>query len=155
PKKDPAFDKAVKENRVLTIEQSASTKHKDFGRIGFHEGEHSVYLVFPRSLPGNDDARVVGINYQLLEEPKPADLVRPKKPEKRQASRKPKLPKPAPKTKRFTVTVRRTATEEATFEVEAESREAAEQQVRKLAEAEPWDVKKAGLSIEVTGVHST
>ena len=104
PKKDRSFNQARRQNRVLTVVQKPTTKHKDFGIIGFHEEPHAPYLVFPRPLPKDQDSRVVGINYQLLDEPVVADTGRP-------ADLKPKKPPAKPKAveKAFTVKVRRTA----------------------------------------------
>ena len=68
PNKDRAFSKAIKENRVLTVESDPTSKRKDFGRIGFHRVHGGIYLVFPKALPKETEARIVGINYQLAEE---------------------------------------------------------------------------------------
>jgi len=68
PNRDRSFTKAIKENRVLTITQVPTSKRKDFGRIGFQKARHASFLIFPRPLPQVDDARVVGINYALVEE---------------------------------------------------------------------------------------
>src|SRR6476619_6395042 len=75
PKKDRAFSKAIRENRVLTVESNPTSKHKDFGRIGFHQVHGGIYLVFPKALPKDTDSRIVGINYQLTDEPQPTDPV--------------------------------------------------------------------------------
>ena len=58
----------MKENRVLSVTQKPATKRKDFGRIGFRKGPGMSFLVFPRPLPRANDARVVGINYALVED---------------------------------------------------------------------------------------
>jgi len=68
PNKDRAFSKAVRENRVLTVETDPTSRRKDFGRIGFHHVHGAIYLVFPRALPKEKDSRIVGINYQLAED---------------------------------------------------------------------------------------
>src|SRR4030088_3300981 len=75
PKKDPAFSKAVRENRVLTVSTDPSGHRKDAGKIGFHPKEGSLYLVFPRKLPAGVQSRIVGINYQLTEDKPPKDPV--------------------------------------------------------------------------------
>ena len=67
PKKDKQFTRAMKENRVLTVFHQSSNR-KDYGRIGFDSNGPASYLVFPRALPKQRDARVIGINYQLIEE---------------------------------------------------------------------------------------
>jgi hypothetical protein len=72
PKQDRSLHRAIKENRVFTVIQEPTSKHKDYGRIGFHQEPHASYLIFPRPLPQKKDARVIGINYQLIEEPEVA-----------------------------------------------------------------------------------
>src|SRR5947209_5865159 len=70
PKKDKNFSKAMDENRVLTVLTDPGSHRKEYGRIGFHQQDGAIYLVFPRPLPAppdKTDARVVGINYQLTE----------------------------------------------------------------------------------------
>src|ERR1051326_4794343 len=69
PKRNRPFMNAVKENRVLTLVQEPAAKRKDFGRIGFHREPHASYLVFPRPLQSNPASRVIGIKYELLEQP--------------------------------------------------------------------------------------
>jgi len=68
PERDRAFMQAVKRNRVLTVVQDPTSKRKDYGEIGFHERRSASYLVFPRPLPKDGAAHVVGINYSLLED---------------------------------------------------------------------------------------
>jgi len=68
PKPTPPFARALKQNRVLTVFQPPTGK-KDFGRVGFHRDRHASYLVFPRRLQAEPNIRVVGINYDLLEQP--------------------------------------------------------------------------------------
>jgi hypothetical protein len=75
PKNDRAFSKAIRENRVLTVESDPASKRKDFGRIGFHQVRGGIYLVFPKALPNETDSRIVGINYQLAEERSTRDPV--------------------------------------------------------------------------------
>src|SRR5215831_17506162 len=107
PKKDGSMQRAIQTNRVLTVIQEPTSKHKDYGLIGFHQKPSALYLVFPRPLPQDSDSRVIGINYQLIEEPEATDPVRPgdlkatlKLPERQ--SLKP-TPKPKPVKKVFTV----------------------------------------------------
>jgi hypothetical protein len=69
PRKDRAFTKAVRENRVLTVIQEPASKHRDYARIGFHRQQYASYLVFPKRLPKDSDSRVIGIHYELVQEP--------------------------------------------------------------------------------------
>jgi hypothetical protein len=48
PKKDRAFSKAVRENRVLTINEDPRRTKKEYGQIGFHRSDNATYFVFPR-----------------------------------------------------------------------------------------------------------
>jgi hypothetical protein len=66
PKKDRVFQRAVKEQRVLTVHQENVGTRKDYGRVGFHEEPHAQYLVFPKTLREFSDRRVIGIDYGLL-----------------------------------------------------------------------------------------
>lgn len=86
-------------------------------------------MEFPKSLPNEDDARVIGINYQLIDEPtvsekdrvKPAELkpvhkktveLSPHVKHKNSEEPSPPPPKPLaqkPQLRQFTVRVRRTA----------------------------------------------
>src|ERR1051325_6446387 len=71
PEKDKSFMRAVKENKVLTVIQEPRAKTKDYGLIGFHQHSHASYFIFPRRLTAKgDNVRVVGINYQLVQQPK-------------------------------------------------------------------------------------
>ena|SRR5436190_4361451 len=67
PEKDRALSRAIHQNRVLTVIQEPGKK--DHGIIGFRTLPGAVFLVFPRPLPQRLDARIIGINYQLVEEP--------------------------------------------------------------------------------------
>src|SRR5262249_40329566 len=64
PEADRVFMKAVKENRVLTLIQPPTTKHKVYAIVGFQK--QSSYLVFPNPLPVKQPLRVVGIKDELL-----------------------------------------------------------------------------------------
>jgi hypothetical protein len=66
PKTDRVFQRAVKENRILTIHQENVGTKKDYGRVGFHEEPNAQFLMFPKSLKSFGDRRVIGINYDLL-----------------------------------------------------------------------------------------
>jgi hypothetical protein len=68
PKENRSLTQAIRQNRVVTVVQEPTGKRKDFGLIGFHEGPHSSYLLFPRRLP-QKEGRIIGLNYDLIEEP--------------------------------------------------------------------------------------
>jgi len=162
PEKQKGFAKAIKENRVLTVIQNVGGQ-KDYGLIKFDREAHAVYLVFPRPLPKEPDARVIGINYQLTDEPPvtdPVDLstIVPPKPKPKHASPPPE-PEPEPEAKpeppkkeeprSFTFTIRRTAVIEKEFTVKALSDEAAKEEALKAARKAPFKVKEAEMSEEI------
>ncbi len=114
PMKGDAFSNAVRENRVLTILHNRSRGKVDVAEIGFHQEPSALYLVFPKPLPKDPKARIVGIKYDLLQEAKvPAG--------ERVLIGKPKPPDPKPaKVISFRVTVTRTAKTTVELQVVAE-----------------------------------
>ena len=64
--RDPVFQKALKNHRVLSVHQELVGTKKDHGLVGFSEGPHAQYLIFPKSLRRFADRRVIGIDYELL-----------------------------------------------------------------------------------------
>jgi hypothetical protein len=68
PGRDKEFMQALKRNRVLTVVQDPTSKRRDYGEVGFHQQHGASYLVFPRPLPKTGGGRVIGINYQLLDD---------------------------------------------------------------------------------------
>src|SRR3982751_556830 len=89
PKKDGGFMKAVRENRVLTVNQEPTAKTKDFGTIGFHEEKSAAYFIFPQPLPESQEGHVIGIKYDLLDEGRVAGSVRSVKVKKECQKEKP------------------------------------------------------------------
>src|SRR5688572_6342208 len=67
PGKDPSFMRAAKESRVVTIKQEPTSKHKDFGIVGYVKEKYATYLIFPKSLRDFDGQRVIGIDYSILQ----------------------------------------------------------------------------------------
>ena len=68
-KKDRTLQQAIRSNRVLTVIQEPTSTRKPFGRIGYHQNESALYLLFPRALAEDTESRVIGINFDLLDEP--------------------------------------------------------------------------------------
>jgi hypothetical protein len=68
PETDKVLQSAIKENRVMTIEQGRSRGKTDRGSIGFSPGQSRQFLIFPKSLARFADSNVVAINYDLLEQ---------------------------------------------------------------------------------------
>ena len=69
PLKDRKFQKARKENRVLTIHQNLHGA-KDYGAVGFQEGRGLQFLIFPKSLRWAEGKRIIGIRYEDIAEAK-------------------------------------------------------------------------------------
>jgi hypothetical protein len=93
PKKDRSFSKAVQANRVLTIHSNPAAHRKEYGEIGFQRAQGATYLVFPQPLPKKSASRIIGINYQLAEEPPPKDPL-PHQPPSKPARKAANRPKP-------------------------------------------------------------
>ena len=138
PDKDPSFMRAAKESRVVTIRQEPTSKHKDFGIVGYVKEKYATYLIFPKSLREFDGQRVIGIDYSILQSadvriggkvPAPRKKPEPKKAKTKSAAiPKPEPPRPAPKPKpekakpqpkRFMVEVQVTTVDRKEIEVTA------------------------------------
>jgi hypothetical protein len=64
PAQDRHFQSQLKNNRVMTIQQSDSGT--EFGMAGFKERKGAIYLVFPKSLKQFENCRIVGINWDSV-----------------------------------------------------------------------------------------
>ena len=98
PVKDPVLQKAIRENRVMTIHQRPAGTKTDYATIAFENKVSGQVLIFPKSLRSFADKRVIGVNYDLLEWPAV--------PESQQAP-KPQPPKPTKKSKPAEIRVER------------------------------------------------
>ena len=135
PKSDRAFMNAVREERVLTIKQEPTSRHKDFGVVGFVEQKFVTYLLFPKSLRAFADARIIGIKYDVLEHATVGSAGRVAAPSMR--NRKSKESKPAPKPKPYVVRLRITTMAEKEFNVAALNRRDAELNAKRRADELP------------------
>jgi hypothetical protein len=152
PKHDRAFMKAVKEQRVLTVKQEPTSTRADFAVVGFDEGRHVTYLLFPRSLKEFANARIVGIHYGDIKGAavprgritQPRNSARqPATPKARRvAAKKPAPPKPPPAPKQFHVRVRIRTTNEEEFTVSALTQSEAKQKAEALARDRVKDAGK-------------
>jgi hypothetical protein len=152
PKKDRSLQEAIRDNRVLTVVQEPTSKHKDYGLLGFHQQTSATYLIFPRSLPPVPDSRVVGINFQLIEETKvtdPARLGELKTKTESKAQRLRPKPDPEPVKNTFTVRIRRTAVVETDVKVEAEDQATAEKKALNWLKHRPFEANSLSISQEV------
>lgn len=149
PKENRSFMKAVKENRVLTLIQEPTSKKKDFGRIGFHQEPYASYLIFPRPLPTGTKPRVIGIKYDLVEQPRVSDPVDLSS----QPSTRRSAAKPPKASRQFTVLLRRQAVIETTLSIEGALSEAqARKRAARTIAAEPFDLSRAVFRNEVLDV---
>jgi len=118
PKHDPAFMRAIREERVLSLKQEPTGTKKDFGMVGYLPDRYVSYLIFPKPLSAFKGQRVIGIKYETLNE---ASLSTPKASVAAPSqSTKPKPPpKPKPRPRSFTARVRLTAKSDQEVTVEA------------------------------------
>jgi hypothetical protein len=148
PEEDADFMRAVKQGRVLTLFQEPSSKHKDSGEIGFHQKPHAAYLVFPKGLKESKGIKVIGIKYDLIEEPEVKDALPSEALKKRPAKKRGLRSEKVKKNSTFNVRVRRTATVEVTIPVEAKTKSEARKRAVQMAEEEPFDSSKAIIETE-------
>ena len=71
PARDPKFQRAVRENRLMTVTLPTVGTKKDFGVVGFEREKNAAFLIFPKSLKKFAGKRIVGIKYDLLAAAKP------------------------------------------------------------------------------------
>ena len=64
PAADRHFQSALKNHRVMTIQQTGSGT--EFGEVGFRQGKTASYLIFPKSLKRFENKRVVGVKWDLV-----------------------------------------------------------------------------------------
>ncbi|MFL6513626.1 MAG: hypothetical protein ACJ8M1_01230 [Chthoniobacterales bacterium] len=64
PAADRHFQSALKNNRVMTIQQTATGT--EFGFAGFKQSKTGSYLLFPKSLKRYADKRIVGVKWDLV-----------------------------------------------------------------------------------------
>jgi hypothetical protein len=168
PRKEPGFQAAVQENRVMTVIQETKANRKDFGVVGFHRTDHAAYWVFPKPLNAFKGKRVIGINYDLLKMPNPKDAVKlTTEPEKKAPPMQeghlarepaktsvpePQLEKAKPQLHCYRVVIRSIATAENAREVHATSAKEAEKLALKMATGETVEFSAEAIVRRVTGV---
>ncbi|HEY4284109.1 MAG TPA: hypothetical protein VGM62_13665 [Chthoniobacterales bacterium] len=64
PAADRHFQSALKNHRVMTIQQSETGT--EFGLVEFKQSKTASYLIFPKSLKRFEGNRVVGIKWDLV-----------------------------------------------------------------------------------------
>jgi hypothetical protein len=68
PENDKVLQSAIKQNRVMTVEQGRNRGKVDRGSIGFSPGQSRQFLIFPKSLARFAGSSVVAIKYDLLKQ---------------------------------------------------------------------------------------
>ena len=71
PEKDAELKRALGSHRVMAVEPSGATNKTDLGVVGFNPHEHkgAQILIFPKSLKPFEGARVVGVKFDLVDQP--------------------------------------------------------------------------------------
>jgi hypothetical protein len=133
PKRDPRFQEAWQENRILSVKQKVGGK-KDVGEVGYLKEPGVAYLIFPKSLEAFAGRKIVGIQYDLLASPRPVGRAVGR-------GQRPKRAEPEPK--RYEVTVRVMAVVHVSEVVEAASMHEAEQAAMKNVQARDVNFSEA------------
>ncbi len=70
PDDDPEFLRARKADRVMTVEPTPGGK-ADVGKVGFAPDPEkgNLFLIFPRSLKAFHGTRIIGIKFDLVDQP--------------------------------------------------------------------------------------
>lgn len=94
PDKDPELKRARNAHRVMTLERVSGSGRTDFGVVGFdpQRDKGRQLLIFPKSLEPFEGARIIGVKFDLIAQPKVSPATAPR------AKAKPKT-KPARETK--------------------------------------------------------
>lgn len=154
PAGDPDFAQAIKENRVLTVKQDTVGSHADFGLIGFHEQRNASYFIFPKPLPDSGDARVVGINYDLLASARVKNLYHPPSTPLPKSTRHKMLQLSAPpeESVKYSAVIRRTAQWRKVISVTARNKIEAQKKLRELARKIEFASKDASVRTSIVRI---
>jgi hypothetical protein len=175
PKADPEFSKAIRQNRVVTVFSENVGSRKDYGKIGYHPGTNSSFLIFPKPLPKGDDAKIVGIQYDdLASEPLRGKAINPVKnapsaakapsrllaPPRLEIHREPAQPSklPAPRAKperKFMALLKRTAVWEQRLSVSAKNQKEAREKFQQAAQDALFDPTGAKVRTEIKTIRGT
>lgn len=79
PDKDPELKRAEHAHRVMRVGHGSQGGKTDVGTVGLESSAkpEGQVLIFPKSLKPFEGARIVGIKFDLVEQPKLADLRKP------------------------------------------------------------------------------
>lgn len=94
PEKDPELKRAIAAHRVLTL--TGGKGKADHGEVGFSTPTHAgdQYFIFPKSLRRFTGRRVVGVKFEMVEQPqlvavRAKDVMRPPPPARKPAHASP------------------------------------------------------------------
>jgi hypothetical protein len=152
PGDNPEIKKAIRENRILSVKQDPRSNKKEFGKIGFREEKNFSYFIFPKSLQLTKEAHVVGIKYDLVDQPKVTDVVT-KKDWRKPKAKKGQRPVSDSVMKKFSVVVKKTAVWETTLAVEALTKTEAERDAKNVAAARSLPLSEAIVETAIREVH--
>lgn len=148
PKDDRHFNRAVRENRVLTVHQPIGTHKKDFGVVGFSEEKNVSYFVFPKRLRAQPETQVIGIKYDMLAPEPVADPLKraPSAPSLKRSRGRAAVPTETPiriEETEYTAIVKRTAVWERVITVRASNKAEARRKVGTEANSQTYDLHDA------------
>lgn len=161
PADDKGFMKAVREGRVVTLRQQNVGSKKDVGLVGYSKTRHGTYLVFPKPLRRPEGTRVIGIKYNLIQEPqlvpRPTSAkVKPKRSRDTSpaaSSAETTRPTKSPPTPaKWQVSLRVQASLTMSIEVEARNKATARAGAARQLADQPIDWSKAHISRKITAV---
>jgi hypothetical protein len=83
PEKDQDFQKALREDRLMTVLREPASTKADVASVGYVNKPNALYLIFPQPLTDFKENRIVGIKADLLAAPKPkGEVVKVSEPKK-------------------------------------------------------------------------
>jgi hypothetical protein len=156
PRSDKSFMRAAREHRIVSLKQTPTGTHKDFGVVGVLWEKYVSYLIFPKSLARFENKRVIGIKYEQIEEvpmvaPHSLPKIRKPKPEKKSPAEGQSQHDPRPLPKKFAVQLQITATKKMEVTIEAFTRK--EAQARAIAAGyELKDFSNASVVVRASAV---
>jgi hypothetical protein len=148
PKKDPSFQSALQQERVMTVMREP--KGKEYGLAGFKRSKAATYHIFPKKLAAFEGKRIVGIKYEELAPTRP--IGKPVKEEESKPEAKPRAVAAQPRTRQYEVTLRVTAVINESFLVDAGSNAEAKRAAQAASAEKTPDISKAKLTRRVAKV---
>lgn len=76
PTEDPDFQRAIAEDRILSVHNVNVGSKKESAEIGFREGRGLSYMIFDKPLPFASGTRVIGLKFDELAQANVTDPVK-------------------------------------------------------------------------------